>query len=123
MKLIFNKILILLLLLFLVKSYQAQNKTDVRLASEYYSNKAYDKAVIYYQNIYSKSATSEYYSKLMNCYIELKEFKNGEKLIKRRIKRYSYQLNLMVDLGNIYLINDNDSKAKQSFESAITSEV
>ncbi len=99
----------------------AQNKknTDSRLADQYYSNKEYDKAVVYHQKLFDKTKSEAYYVRLLNCLTILEEHKNAEKLIKRQIKRNSYDLHFYTDLGNLYEISNQDSKSKQAFEKGL----
>jgi tetratricopeptide (TPR) repeat protein len=119
MKIFFKIVLIIGLAAFFSTDLVAQKKTDVNLASQYYSKKEYDKAVIYYQKLFDKTHAPSYYEKLIKCFIELEEYKNAEKLIKRQIKRFSYQLNFLVDLGNLYKISGENSKSKQAFDRAV----
>jgi len=114
-----NLILALFITLFSIGNLSAQNNTDEKLANQYFNNKEYDKAVIYYEKLYNKTKKVNLYSKLLTCFIELSESKNAEKLIKRRIKRAPYQLSLKVDLGHLYALFDQESKAKQTYQKAI----
>lgn len=97
----------------------SQRNTDERLAIQYFNNKEYDKAVIYYEKLYNKSSLPQYYAKLLDCYIILEEFKNAEKLAKRQFKRNSYQLEYLVDLGYVYKKADQSGKSKNSFDDAL----
>ena len=97
----------------------AQKNTDNKLAAQYYANKEYDKAIIYYQKLFDKTKSPAYYVRLLNCFIELKEFKNGEKLIKRQIKKNSYQLEFYTDLGNLYKVSNQNSKSKMAYDKAL----
>jgi len=97
----------------------AQKNTDERLANQYFNDKEYDKAVIYYEKLYNKTDLPQYYARLLDCYIKLEEFKNAEKLAKRQFKRNSYQLEYMVDLGHVYKLADNDGKSKSAYEDAL----
>ena len=97
----------------------AQNNTDNKLATQYYNNKEYDKAVIYYQKLFDISKSPAYYVRLLNCFIALEEFKNGEKLIKRQLKRNRYQLHFYADLGNLYEVSDQASKSKQAYDKGV----
>ena len=84
----FFKILFIIVLVVCASSgLLAQKNTDSKLADQYYSNKEYDKAVVYYQKVFDKTKSPAYYIRLLNCLIELEEYKNAEKLIKRQIKR------------------------------------
>jgi tetratricopeptide (TPR) repeat protein len=97
----------------------AQKNIDSKLAAQYYSNKEYDKAIIYYQKLFDKTKSAAYYVRLLNCFIELEEFKNGEKLIKRLIKKNSYQLEFYSDLGNLYKISNQNQKSKIAYDKAL----
>lgn len=116
------KILITLGLTFLLAlNCFAQINTDERLATQYFNNKEYDKAVIYYQKLYNKSSLPQHYAKLLSCYIELEEYKNAEKLAKRQVKRNSFQLEYMVDLGYVYELSGQSNKSKNTYEDALKS--
>jgi len=109
--------LLLILLIFSVNFSYSQGSIDQRLANQYFENQEYDKAVIYYEKLHNKNVESPTnYSRLLTCFIELKEFKNGEKLIKKQTKRFPNQLGLLVDLGNLYTIKGEGAKAKQAYE-------
>jgi tetratricopeptide (TPR) repeat protein len=114
-----SRLLLLVLLIFSVNTYFAQKGTDQRLAAQYYADQEYDKAVIYYEKLYNKTHDQNFYSKLLNCFIELKEFKNGERLVKKRIKRFPFKLEFLADLGHLYGINNDQGKANQANDRAI----
>jgi len=97
----------------------AQKESDIQLAAQYYADKEYDKAVIYYEKLFDKNHSQAYYVRLLDCFIELKEFNNAEKLIKREIKRDTYQLEYWVDLGNLYEVSGESSKSTQSYDKAL----
>jgi len=96
-----------------------QKNTDNKLADQYYSNKEYDKAIIYYQKLFDKTQSPAYYVRLLNCFIELKEYKNAEKLIKRQVKRHSFQLEFYTDLGNLYKTSNQNSKSRQAYDKGL----
>ena len=93
----------------------AQQNIDLKLANQYYNVKAYDKAAIYYQKVVNKTQASIHYERLLDCYIQLEEYKAGEKLIKRQQKRTPSQLSLYADLGNLYDLANQTSKSKQAY--------
>lgn len=111
--------IVLLIFFSLTLNVFSQKNTDERLASQYYDQKQYDKAVIYYEKIFNKRHSSIHYSRLLNCYIELKEFKNGEKLVKRHIKRNPYLLELWTDLGYLYEVSGQISNSNQAYEKGV----
>ena len=118
-----NKYFKILLLIFIVSFSDskliAQKNTDEKLAAQYYNNKEYNKAAIYYQKLLDRSKSPAYYIRLLNCFIQLEEFKNGEKLVKRQLKRNEYQLHFYTDLGNLYEVSDQASKSKQAYEKGL----
>jgi tetratricopeptide (TPR) repeat protein len=113
------KLIFVVIFSFSVQLICAQNNTDQKLAIQYYTNQEFDKAVIYYEKLFSKSHSDNDYNKLLNCFVQLEEYKNAEKLIKRQTKRYAYRLNFYVDLGNLYELSEQSPKAKQSYDKAL----
>lgn len=97
----------------------AQETTDQEIASEYYSKKEYSKAVIYYQKLFNKTPNQLFYTKLLNCFIELEEFKNGEKLVKKQIKNNPFDPSYNADLANLYKVSGKENEAKQTIDKAI----
>ena len=97
----------------------AQTNTDEELANQYFSNKEYDKAAVYFEKLLDKYPSQPYYLKLLDCFVELKEFKNAEKLIKRQQKQNSVELSYNVDLAYVYKVSGKESEAKQLSEKTI----
>lgn len=104
---------------FTVTNKFSKKNTDIQLAEQYYTNKEYDKAVVYYQKLFDKTQSPAYFVRLLNCYTELEEYRNAEKLIKRQIKRHPYQLEFWTDLGNLYEVSNQLSKSNQSYDKAL----
>ncbi|MBV6486050.1 MAG: hypothetical protein KFKLKKLM_02683 [Flavobacteriales bacterium] len=97
----------------------AQNNSDEELANQYFYNKEFDKAVIYYEKLFDKSLNQVHYLKLLDCFIALEEYKNAEKLIKRRQKQFPLDLSYYVDLAYLYNILGKPNDAKQLSEKTI----
>ena len=97
----------------------AQKNTASRLADQYYSNKEYDKAVVYYQQLFDKRNSAIYYERLLNCFTNLEAYKNAEKLIKKQLKRDAYALKFYADLGHLYEISGQDTKGKKTYEKGL----
>ena len=94
-------------------------QSDEQMASYYYQNKEYDKAIELYLPLYNRSQNAYYYQMLFNCYIETGQHKEAEKLAERRIRRNPRELNLYVDLGHLYWSLGNTKKAEKTFNEAI----
>ena len=119
MKIFLKILLITSFFVFFSNQLKAQKQSDDRLAAQYFDNKEYDKAVIFYEKLFDKTHSSAYYVRLLTCFTELKEYNNAEKLIKREIKNFPYQLEFWTDLGNLYQLSGDESNSKQAYEKAI----
>src|SRR5580700_10904706 len=93
--------LLLLLRSFIPLSF-SQGGADEKLAQQFYQNKEFDKAVVYYEKIFSKDASEPVYQAYLNCLLELKDFKIAEKTVKREIRQNPSVLGYIVDLGHVY---------------------
>ena len=89
------------------------------MASYYYQNHEWDKAIELYLPLYNRTRNAFYYQMLYGCYIESGQFKEAEKLVDKRIKQQPKELNLYVDLGLLYLKRENKKKAEKCFDEAI----
>lgn len=117
-----NIIYIFLLVLIIGLSHQiafAQNNTDEELANEYFYNKEYEKATVYYEKLFDKTRSQYHYNKLLDCFVALEEFKNAEKLIKRQQKQNPLELSYNVDLAYVYKISGKEGDAKSLSEKTI----
>jgi tetratricopeptide (TPR) repeat protein len=98
----------------------AQNPTtDEQLAAQYYQNKEYAKAVVYYEKLYDKKPIELYYNYYLSCLLELKEYKDAEKMVKKHIKKTNEELKFYVDLGVIYASGGDENKCKAEWDGAI----
>lgn len=95
---------------------------DFQLAKNYYLQGDYEKAVLYYKKL------SEDPSELKNIYqyyksslIELKYYKEAEKLCKSLIKQYPDNLTLIVDHAILHGQQGKEVKQNQLFEKAVNS--
>lgn len=96
------------------------NKTpDEQLAVQYFQNKEYDKAAIYYEKLFNKNPIDFYYNYLLACFFELQEFKKAEKLVKKQIKKSPHKLSYQVDLGYVYKTSGEINSSKKQYESLI----
>lgn len=89
------------------------------LAAHYYLNGEYDKAADQYEKLFDKTPNKYYYNFLLNCYLQLKDFKKSEKLVNRQIKRYPNEPGYLVDLGFIYDKGGDADKAKKYWDNLV----
>lgn len=99
-------------------SAQIQNN-DEQLAVQYYSNREFEKSAILFANLYEKRPDAYYYIYYLQCLIELKQFDEAEKLVKKQRKKNSSSSRYTVDLGYIYELSNQPEKAKKEYERAI----
>lgn len=97
---------------------QPANNTNEQLALQFYNNKEYDKAIIYYEKLYDKTPHN-YYEYYLTCLIKTDDFKKAEKTVKRQIKLNPGAVYLYVDLGEIYKSQKEDKKAEEQYLKAI----
>lgn len=97
----------------------AQNNTDEELANEYFFNKEYEKATVYYEKLFDKTRSQHHYNKLLDCFIALEEYKNAEKLIKRQQKQNPLELSYNVDLAYVYKVSGKENEAQNLSEKTI----
>ena len=109
----------LLLVLFTVSESAFAQPSNHKLAEQYFVEGEYDKAVIYYEQLFSERKGNYYFKKLTDCYLALDRIEDAEKLVKKQISRHSNSPELYVKLGTIYRDNGDDKKAQKAFQSAI----
>ena len=118
-QMILNKKIFFSFLLFIVTISSFAQTTDEQLAAQYFQNKEYDKAVVYYEKLYSKKPNPLYYNYYLICLLELKDFKTAEKVVKKQIKKNEKALNFVVDLGYVYEVSGDEGKANEQYNLAI----
>ena len=114
-----KNILFLFAFAFLQMSSNAQTNTDLQLAQQFYDNKEFEKALDYYEKLYNKISTEEFYAPYLKCLLELKEFKKAEKVVKKQIKHKPASPDLFIDLGTVYERASESDKAQMAWEQAI----
>jgi len=93
--------------------------TDEQLAYQYYQNKQYDKAIVYYEKVFPKKPTADNYHYYLDCLIQTKDYKTAEKVIKKEMKQEPDNSILYVDQGMLYKLEGNDKQTKDAFTKAI----
>ncbi|MBT6030295.1 MAG: hypothetical protein HOH13_08315 [Crocinitomicaceae bacterium] len=94
--------------------------TDFRgMAVHYFSQNDYEKAAIYYLKLWEETKKTGDFEKYYTCLLELKMYKEAEKLIKKELKKKHVQLSTYLLYGDLFAHQDNDSKAIQQYELAV----
>jgi tetratricopeptide (TPR) repeat protein len=124
-KLDFKKILIkkyqcLLIILFCAFFSFLSNAQEMEIGVEYFKAKEYTKAKAVFEKLArdkdKASQIHEYYYKTL---VALKDFKEAEKFCKRQIKSEKTNSSYLVDLGELYLRQEQLEEAQKQFDLAI----
>ncbi|RLD33416.1 MAG: hypothetical protein DRI83_09425, partial [Bacteroidetes bacterium] len=126
---ILRHILVLTLLLAAVAPVYSQlitptNKPDQdrdlqRLGIQYYQNREYEKCLNIFRELYEKDPTHTNYTYALYSMMELREYRDAEKLTKKQGKNNQGQLRYRVDLGYVYIRSAETEKAERVFEGVI----
>jgi hypothetical protein len=114
------RFLCLLVLCVVALNVSAQNN-DEKLAAQYFSDKEYVKAADLYEDLAKKQPESlYYYDNLLQCYILLKDFKDAEKLVDKRIRKFESLYGYRVDKAYLYHLQDLQEKRDQTFKELLS---
>jgi tetratricopeptide (TPR) repeat protein len=97
----------------------SQTETDIQLAQYYYNNGEFDKAVVYYQGLYSKSPTKVYFLRYYDCLLKTKNRKEAEKVLKKQINSNRKDAELKIMLGMFYEEDSNLKSAEKIYNELI----
>ncbi len=97
---------------------QAQ-QTKEQLASHYYSQGEYAQAAELYDALYKRTPNKFYYQMLYRSLLELKQYKEAETLVSKRIKQNPADLYLHVDLGKVHERKGDIKKANKIYNAVI----
>ncbi|MFN8277055.1 MAG: tetratricopeptide repeat protein [Chitinophagales bacterium] len=110
----------LMLFLLLTVAAEAQHGRDQTLAKSYFQNGEFDKALELYRQLWeNNNQTTEYYTPLLKCLLELKQYSEAEKVVKRQEKKFPEQPQFHYDLGAVYKAQGEASKAREAWEKMI----
>jgi tetratricopeptide (TPR) repeat protein len=98
----------------------AQTAQKANLANEYFNNGEYEKAGQLYVSLFGENNKNVFYfSRYVQCLIEVNDLETAEKTVKDEIKRNPEQLTLYVSLGNIYERGGQPEKAIKEYRKSI----
>lgn len=100
-------------------SQQNLNREEQRIAIQYYQNRDYEKAVEMFTTLYEREASHVNYTYYFYSLLELRRYKEAEKLAKKHIRKNDNQLRYRVDLGFVYLRASEPEKAEKQFDEVI----
>lgn len=107
------------LLLMEVASLSAQDKKDQELAMMFFRERNYEKAATLYQKLYDQNPTQYFYTYLLFSQLELAEYRDAEKLVRKHLKKNNNQPRYKVDLGYVFIRQGDASQADKYFREAL----
>ena len=107
-------------LLLITFSTSAQLTTQRPLADQFFNNSEFEKAASIYEKIYDQDPGG-IYPNYLKTLMALKDYDHAEKMIRKMIKKNPDNLSYVVDLGFLYSVQNDNSKAKQQYEKAVKS--
>jgi tetratricopeptide (TPR) repeat protein len=109
-----------LVVIFLICRFFVSAQDDkVRLAYQYYQDKDYQKAAILFEELYNQYKVQVYFSYSVNCLVEIKEFQQAEKLIKKQIRQNKSDLANYIEYGYLFNRQNNTSEASKQYDYVI----
>lgn len=97
----------------------AQKETDQQLAQHYFASGDFEKASMYYEKIVATDPSKFNFNRYYECLLQLKDFKQAEKILKKQINIYRLDLDYKVLLGKLYEESSQEEKAKKLYEELI----
>ena len=90
-----------------------------KIALEHYRNREYQKAIVLYEEIIEENDNNTYYTYLLNCYIGIRDFREANKLVRRKIKENPQDLKFKVDRAFLMIQEGDEKKGKKAYEKLI----
>ena len=111
---------ILLLFLLLSPYLFCQGETDQQLAQLYYAKGEFEKALTYYEKLYSADPSKFYFNRYLDCLDATDQRKEAEKLLKKQVAANRFDSEYKVRLGQFYEDGKETDKAQKIYNELIT---
>lgn len=93
--------------------------SDEELATYYYQNGEYEKALLYLEDIYKKNPSDTYFQYYLKSLTEMDRNEEAEDLVAKHLKKRKNKLELYVELGHLLEVNGKVDKAESQYDKAI----
>ncbi len=96
-----------------------QNK-DEELASQYFLQGDYRKAMDLYEKLHNREPANTYiYTNYLNCFVQLAEFADARKMVAKQKKRFPQDPSFAVDYAWLFKKEGEEGKSKKELEKLI----
>ncbi|MEO6758013.1 MAG: tetratricopeptide repeat protein [Saprospiraceae bacterium] len=93
---------------------------DPNLANQYFTDGEFEKAASLYGELLDKDDRNEYYlARYMDCLISLQQYDQGEKTLKKQLKRSPENTNLYVLYGTLFERQNKEAEALVQYRKAV----
>ncbi|MGZ4042991.1 MAG: tetratricopeptide repeat protein [Bacteroidia bacterium] len=99
-------------------SAQKPQNNNEKLALQYFEQKEYDKANVYFENLYDQNPDI-WYQHYYKSLLAVKDYSKAEKITKKQIKSNKFNTHYYVYLGRIYKAQGDEKKEKEAYQKAI----
>ena len=90
------------------------------LAKQYFSDGAFEKAVVYYEKLANQNPRRmDYSERLVNCYQQLERYEDAEAFLLNKVKNQSSLPTFLIELGYNYTLKNKPEKASEYYKLAI----
>lgn len=113
-----KRLVVFLFLLAFIQAVTAQQSQE-QLASYYFSQGDFEQAAELFEKQYQRFPNKYYYQMLYRSYVELEQYKDAQRLIERRMKKYPQELYLYVDLGSLFDKTGDAKKSLKAYDDAV----
>jgi predicted Zn-dependent protease len=114
-----RRIELFIVFLFTLISVLPQSNNE-QLAYQYFRDQEYEKAKELFVELYKQNPNNHFYSFYFQTLIRLDDTKEAEKLVKKQINQIPTIQKYYIDLGYVYQLQGEDTKARKQYESRIT---
>lgn len=98
---------------------QHDQKTLNLLAKQAKQNGENEKAISYYEDLYNSTDAEFYYNELFDLYLKTEDYKEAEKLVKKRIKKFPEKATYVIDRGRLAEKSEGMSQADDYYDEAV----
>jgi tetratricopeptide (TPR) repeat protein len=92
--------------------------TADKLAIQYFDQKEFEKANVYFEDLFDKNPDA-WYSYYYKSLLAVKDFSRAEKITKKQLKQNKFNVQYYVYLGKVYKLEGDEKKEKEAYEKAL----